>query len=169
MILIRRSTPDDASQIAAFSRQSFYDSFARFNTKENMQLFMDGPFNTAKLEAEASDPSQLYLLAEENGKLVGYLLMKDSTEPALANYEAIEVSRIYVDHAITGKGIGKLLLDTSIDKARELKKNCIWLGVWEHNTKAIAFYEREGFEKFGEHIFLLGEDPQTDWLMKKLI
>ncbi len=169
MIQIRRSTPEDAPQIAAFSRKTFYDSFAPFNTKENMQLFMDGPFNTATLEAEAADPSQIFFLAEDNGKLIGYLLMKDNTEPELAGYQAIEVLRIYVDQGTTSKGVGKLLLHTSIEKARELNKNCIWLGVWEHNTKAIAFYEREGFLKFGEHIFLLGEDPQTDWLMKKLL
>lgn len=169
MILIRRSTPDDALQIAALSRQTFFDSFARYNTKENMQLFMDGPFNTEKLEMEAADPEAIFFVAETEGKLCGYVLLKEETQPELIGLNAIEISRIYIEKETIGKGVGKKLMDMAIEYAQLREKNCLWLGVWEHNTKAIAFYEREGFEKFGEHIFLLGEDPQTDWLMKKLI
>lgn len=168
-MIVRRSIPADAAAIAALSRKTFYDSFAAFNTDENMQLFMDGPFKTEKLIEEAADPAEVFFVAESSGKLSGYVLLKDDTKPALAGLNAIELSRIYIDKDSVGQGIGKLLMDAAIDFAKRQQKNCIWLGVWEHNTKAIAFYQREGYEKFGEHIFLLGEDPQKDWLMKKAI
>ena len=69
--------------------------------------------------------------------------------------------------ALARKGVGPALMQACMDIAKELKKSVIWLGVWEKNSRAIAFYQKWGFEKFGEHIFPIGDDPQTDWLMKK--
>jgi ribosomal protein S18 acetylase RimI-like enzyme len=81
--------------------------------------------------------------------------------------KAIEISRIYVTKQSKGRGVGKALMDKCIGTATEMNKAQIWLGVWEHNLHAINFYKKAGFEKYGEHIFMLGSDPQTDWLMKK--
>lgn len=79
----------------------------------------------------------------------------------------MEIARIYALQSYIGKGVGSALMKKCIDQACELNKEIIWLGVWEKNQKAIHFYRKWGFEKFGTHIFILGDDPQTDWLMKK--
>jgi ribosomal protein S18 acetylase RimI-like enzyme len=80
---------------------------------------------------------------------------------------ALEIARIYAVREKIGSGVGKAMLEFSIALAEKMKKQIIWLGVWEHNIRAINFYERFGFKKVGEHVFMLGEDAQTDWLMQK--
>jgi ribosomal protein S18 acetylase RimI-like enzyme len=96
--------------------------------------------------------------------------LRDSEHPEhLENSAAIEIVRIYSIASMIGKGIGRLLMQTCIDIARKKNKAIVWLGVWEKNQRAIDFYTAWGFEKFGEQNFILGNDVQTDWLMKKHI
>lgn len=154
--------------IADLSRTTFYDSFAHFNTAENMDKFMDGPFTREALIAEVGAPGNIFLLAYEAGEPLGYVRMRESENPTeLGDVKAIEIARIYVVKESIGKGVGGLLLERCIHIAKEQNKDIIWLGVWEHNPRAIAFYSKWGFEKFGSHPFMLGDDRQTDWYMKK--
>jgi len=169
-IIIRHATPADAELIADLSRQTFYESFAAFNTREDIDKFMNEQFTKAALMKEVITPGNIFLLAYIDNQVKGYARMKESENPAeLGNIEAIEIARIYACTNAIGKGIGKTLMQKCIDIAKENKKQIIWLGVWQKNQRAIDFYLKWGFEIFSEHDFVLGNDVQCDWLMKKLL
>ena len=169
-IFIRYATAADAENIARLSRQTFYDTFAAFNAKEDMDKFMNESFSMQKLVNEAAAPENIFLVAFIDDELLGYAKLADSRNPMEPeDGEAIEISRIYAAQKAIGLGVGKALMQACIGVAKEKNKQLIWLGVWEHNQRAISFYSRFGFEKFGEHNFVLGNDVQTDWLMKKII
>jgi GNAT superfamily N-acetyltransferase len=164
------ATVADAEQVADLSRRAFYDTFAEQNTKEDIDIFMDKQFARERLITEVGAPGNTFLLAHADGELAGYaFLCETPVPPELAGARAIEIGRFYAEKHMVGKGIGKALMQKSLETAREMGKEWIWLGVWEHNRRAIAFYTRWGFEKFGEHIFVVGHDPQTDWWMKRRI
>ena len=168
MISIRTAISEDAPQIARLSRRTFYDSFAKFNSKENMDKFMAEQFSLEFLEAEVKDSSNIFLLAFLDDEFVGYAKMTDTHKPkGLEVNDIIEICRIYTEQRTIGQGIGKSLMLECFEVAKAKGKKIIWLGVWEHNEIAIAFYKKFGFEKFGTHIFMLGDDPQTDWLLKR--
>jgi ribosomal protein S18 acetylase RimI-like enzyme len=167
-IIIKIADKTEAALIAEISQQTFYDSFATFNTKENMDKFMNEQFTKAALISEVGVPGNIFLLAYLAGEVVGYAYMRKSENPQeLGDASAIEIARIYAVQRTIGKGVGRLLMERCIEIAKEKNEELIWLGVWEHNPRAIAFYLKWGFEKFGEHPFMLGDDRQTDWMMKK--
>lgn len=165
---IREAVPADGELIVSLSRQTFLETFAAQNTRENMDKFMNDVFSPEALAKEVGLPGNIFLLAYIGEEPVGYVRMRDTNQPAaLQERSSIEIARIYAVAAGIGKGIGRALMEKCIALAREIHKKVIWLGVWEHNQRAIDFYYKWGFEKFGEHTFMLGDDPQTDWLMKK--
>jgi ribosomal protein S18 acetylase RimI-like enzyme len=167
-VITRLATEKDADLIADLSRQTFYDSFASQNTKEDMDKFMSEQFATEKLMKEVGAEGNIFLLAYSNNELAGYVRMREGERRGeLENKTAIEIARIYAVQHSLGKGIGSTLMQNCIDMAKELNKEIIWLGVWEHNRRAIDFYTKWGFEKFAEHDFVLGNDVQRDWLMKR--
>ncbi len=169
-ITIRFATEDDAELVADLSRQTFYDSFAPYNTTENMDKFMNEQFTRQKLMDEVKEPWHIFFLAFMNDELVGYVKMRDSTVPLdLVNQSCIEIARIYSIQDTIGKGVGRTLMQTCHDIAKQKKKKILWLGVWENNQRAIDFYVKWGFKKFGEQNFTLGDDVQRDWLMKKVL
>jgi ribosomal protein S18 acetylase RimI-like enzyme len=169
-IRIREATMKDAALIADISRETFYEAIAPFNTKENMDKFMGGDFSREKLMSEVGEDGHIFLLAYWKDQPSGYLKLRQNKAPeALRRFATIEIARIYVSQQAIGLGLGKALMQKSIDLAGAMEKEVLWLGVWEHNQKAIAFYTQWGFERFGEHIFMLGDDAQTDWLMKKTL
>jgi ribosomal protein S18 acetylase RimI-like enzyme len=169
-IAVRFATKEDAALIAEMSRRTFHDSFAAQNTKEDMDKFMNEQFSNDALVKEVGEDENIFLLALFNNETAGYVKMREGEKrPEFENIPAIEIARIYaVQHSI-GKGVGTALMEKCIDVAKEMNRQIIWLGVWEHNRRAIDFYTRWGFEKFGEHDFVLGNDVQRDWLMKKNI
>ena len=168
MVTIKYATAADAENIALLSRQTFYDTFAEVNTKEDMDKFMNGVFSMDTLIKETTDPQHIFLTAFMEDQLMGYAKLTHSANPPeLGDAAAIEISRIYVDKKSIGHGVGKLLMEQCIALGKEKNKQIIWLGVWEHNERAKVFYTKFGFEKFGEHDFVLGDDVQTDWLMKR--
>lgn len=169
-ISIKEATTADAALIADLSRKTFYDSFAADNTPENMEKFMNEQFTRERLMKEVGAAGNIFLLAYVGDEVVGYARLREINSTLLIeNGPAIEIARIYaVQHSI-GKGIGSALMQQCIGIARQKDARVIWLGVWEKNQKAISFYTKWGFEKFGEHMFMLGDDAQTDWLMKKLL
>lgn len=168
MLQIRRAEATDASLIADLSRQTFEETFAAQNSKENMEKFMKEQFSREKLMAEVSDEANHFYIAFEEQEPAGYLKLRQGESlPELGGNPAIELARIYVSARQIGKGVGQQLMQTAIGFAGSQGYQNIWLGVWEKNEKAIQFYTRWGFRKFGTHVFMLGEDPQTDWLMYK--
>lgn len=168
MLTIRFATANDAGLIANLSRQTFYETFVSQNTKENMDKFMNETFTKEQLMKEVCTPGNIFFLAYDENEPVGYVRMREnSNPPELGNANAVEIARIYTVTNSIGKGVGKALMQKCIEIAVEKKKDIIWLGVWQQNQRAIDFYMNWGFEKFGTHIFMLGDDRQTDWLMKK--
>lgn len=167
-VTVRLATTTDALLIAELSRKTFYETFAGMNTRENMDKFMSGQFSVDKLVSEVMSNAYLFFIAYVNEKPAGYLKLSENNSPEeLGGRPAIEICRIYADNSFIGKGVGKALMEKALQVAAEKSKEIVWLGVWEQNQRAIDFYTRWGFEKFGTHIFQLGDDPQTDWLMKK--
>lgn len=166
-ISIRIATGKDASLVADLSRETFYNAFAPANTKEDMDKYMNEVFIREKLMTEPDLPNNIFLLAYAGNEVAGYVRLRDKhiPETPLGTDNVIEIARIYAVSAETGKGIGTALMNRCIEIAKEKNRAYIWLGVWEKNDKAIRFYERFGFKRFGEHEFVLGNDVQTDWLM----
>jgi len=133
-----------------------------------MDKFMNEQFTRDNLMKEVGAEHNIFLVAELEGETVGYARLREVPNPAeLNNLAAIELARIYSVQSRIGKGVGSALMEKCIEVSATQKKQVIWLGVWEKNQHAIAFYERWGFEKFSEHDFILGDDVQTDWLMMK--
>jgi diamine N-acetyltransferase len=167
---IRFATKEDAPLIANLSRATFYETFASQNTREDMEKFMSEQFTYESLLQEVGAPSNIFIVAEAGGEAIGYARLRESEAPAALNeLPSIEIARIYAVQSMVGKGVGNALMKKCIDIAYDMGKRVVWLGVWEKNQRAIRFYNRWGFEKFGEHDFVLGNDTQTDWLMRKMI
>lgn len=169
VIRVRLASSADAALVADLSRKTFIESFGAQNTEENMRIFLEEQFTREKQMAEVGAPGRTFILAYSGDEPVGYASMRVSTEKpkGLENEKAIEIVQIYSDQRMIGKGVGKLLMQTCLDLAREQGYDWVWLGVWEHNHRAQAFYTKWGFERFGEHLFIVGLDPQTDWWMRK--
>jgi len=169
-LVIREATVEDAILIADISRQTFYDTFAPYNKKEDMDKFLNEQFTKGKLIMEVGARGNIFLLAYEGHDIAGYVKVRDErVPPALGGVAALEVARIYATSHQIGKGVGSSLMQSCIDLARKKNKEWLWLGVWEKNQRAIEFYTKWGFEKFDETDFLLGDDLQRDWLMKRKV
>jgi ribosomal protein S18 acetylase RimI-like enzyme len=166
--VIRSVTKEDAELIADISRQTFYDTFAADNTKEDMDKFLREQFTKGRLMLEVGSPENSFLLAYFDDKVAGYIKLREGKQPIeLIGTASLELARLYVVKDFIGKRIGAALMQKAIAVAKEKSKHIIWLGVWEKNQRAIDFYHRFGFSKFSECDFLLGNDMQRDWLMKK--
>jgi ribosomal protein S18 acetylase RimI-like enzyme len=167
-IQIRRATLNDKAALRTLVIKTFRDTFDEHNTAEDMEQYVSKSFSEAQIENELKEEKTVFFLAADGDRIVGYAKVREGEkQEALGGKQALELHRIYVDKEYFGKKIGNILLDTCFDYTKQAGYKTIWLGVWEHNTKAIAFYTKHGFEKFGAHVFVLGADEQTDWLMKK--
>ena len=165
---IRYATLEDASMIADISHITFYDAFAADNTLADMRKFLNEQFTKGKLMLEVGAPENIFLLASDASGVAGYVKLRDAKKPGLlSNVNALEIARLYALKNRIGTGVGKALMQASLDIAKEKGKQVVWLGVWEKNQRAIDFYHKWGFEKFDETDFLLGDDVQRDWLMRK--
>jgi ribosomal protein S18 acetylase RimI-like enzyme len=165
---IREATVQDAALVADLSRQTFYDTFAEHNTAADMQLFLDQQFTRGRLMLEVGRKGNTFLLAYQGAKVAGYAKLRETHTPAaLAGIPSLEIARLYATQEFIGKGVGNLLMQASIDLGRQSGKKVVWLCVWEKNERAIRFYQRWGFAKFGDIDFVLGQDVQNDWMMKR--
>ncbi|HEY4336782.1 MAG TPA: GNAT family N-acetyltransferase [Puia sp.] len=169
-ILIRAAAPAEAELVADLARRTFIESFAQYNTAENMRIFLEEQNPKEKQMAEVGAPGRHFLLAWQGDEPVGYVSLRLCEPPAVLKEEkAIEIVQLYSDIRTIGKGVGPALMQAALDLAAQQGYDWVWLGVWEHNHRAQAFYRKWGFEKFGEHVFLVGLDAQTDhWMKKKL-
>lgn len=157
----------DIDKLQTIGRQTFAETFSAGNTAENMAHYLNEGFSKEKLEVELSNPMATYYFAEENNQVIGYLKINlGLAQTELQDSQALEIERIYVLQAYHGKQVGQLLYEKAIAHAKELGVQYVWLGVWEENPRAIRFYEKNGFVAFDKHIFMLGNDAQTDIMMK---
>jgi ribosomal protein S18 acetylase RimI-like enzyme len=166
-LVIRKAQAGDAAVLKKISVDTFVETFASQNTKEDMDLFLKECFNLETIQKEISDKDTEYHMAFLDNKLAGYVKFRRDSHEDLKNNKCIEISRIYVYEAFQSKKIGSALMRFVIDQAKAAGMEIIWLGVWEFNPKAIQFYEKWGFKVFGKHVFRLGTDDQNDLLMCK--
>ena len=167
---IRKINIDDLEALKNLSIQTFMETFEEVNTEEDMQKYLDEKLSIEKLKTELENPNSEFYFAENNEEILGYLKLnfKDAQTEKLAENH-FEIERIYVLKAFLGQKSGQILFDKAIEIGREKNLEYVWLGVWEENHRAIRFYGKNGFEIFGKHDFVLGEDVQTDLLMKMKI
>lgn len=165
---IKKCSLDDILDLQKIYRQTFFETFSEQNSEENMRIFLDKAYSEEKLKSEIENKESETFLAVENQKILGVLKINTGnaeTESGLEN--SLEIQRIYILKESKGLGIGTVLMNLAEKKAREIGVSFIWLGVWEKNFPAQKFYTDKGFRRFSEHAFVLGDDIQTDFLMKK--
>ena len=148
-------------------RQTFSETFAESNSAENMAKYLEEAYSFEKLNEEINNPNSLFYFAMLDEKVIGYLkLNMGVSQTELQGKNAIEIERIYVLKDFHGKKVGQLLFDKAIKIAKEQQVAYVWLGVWEENKRALQFYTKNGFVEFDQHIFVLGDEAQTDIMMK---
>lgn len=168
MFQIKKVTSAESEALLAISKSTFYDFFGHLNTQANMEAYSSVAFNSENMFAQVADQNAEFYFAMLDSEIAGYIKLNYFGAQTEAGHPAsLEVERIYVLRQHHGKKIGKQLLQFAIDTAIRKHFGYVWLGVWEHNDKAIAFYKSQGFQLFGSHDFMLGDDKQTDLLMKK--
>lgn len=164
---IRHGTTDDAQMLSELGAKTFSDAFAEGNTRENMAAYLKKSFSPEIQFAELAAPGNIFLIAENDSKPVGYAqLVMDSAHEAIEGTKPLEIRRIYASPGHIGKGVGSELMKASIAEATQRGCDAIWLGVWEENPRAIEFYRKWGFKDAGTQVFMLGEDPQRDYIME---
>lgn len=166
-LTFRKCTGPDLETLATISKETFVDAFEKDNDPDDFQEYIKKAFALDKLALELNNEESLFYFVHEDNLLVGYFKLNvGSAQTDVHDPDAIEIERIYVLAAHQGRNIGERMLREIIKMAREMGKCYVWLGVWEHNTKAIRFYQRHHFKKFGEHPYYIGNDKQTDWLLR---
>jgi len=165
---IQRATEADLEELQSISMRTFCQAFERFNKAEDMELYLTNCLSIEQLHTEMNTPGSEFYLGRMGNEAVGYLKLNhhNSKHDAL-DTKGLEIERIYVEEAYLGKGIGPALFTFVRELAEQGNATHIWLGVWEHNSRAIRFYEKLAFIPFGTHVFMLGNDTQTDILMRK--
>ena len=166
-IEIKKVPINDIDQLQKIGRQTFYETFATGNTEENMTKYLDEGFSAEKLTTELNDNNAEFYFATLDDNVIGYLKLNfGQSQTELQDDKGLEIERIYVLKDFHGKSVGQLLYNQAIKIARQKNTEYVWLGVWEENPRAINFYKKNGFVEFDKHIFKLGNDEQTDIMMK---
>lgn len=164
---IKKATLNDIDNLQKIGRLTFYETFSDGNTEENMKHYLEEGFSIDKLTAELNDKNAEFYFATLDNIVIGYLKLNvGQSQTELQDDKGLEIERIYVSKEFHGKKVGQLLYDKAIQIAKLKKTDYVWLGVWEENPKAINFYKKNGFVEFNKHIFKLGNDEQTDIMMK---
>lgn len=164
---IKRATLNDIGSLQKIGRQTFFETFSDGNTAENMRQYLEEKFSVEQLTAEITDSNSEFHLAILNHEVIGYLKLNfGASQTELQDHQAVEIERIYVLREFHGTKTGQALYETAIQTARQKNAEYVWLGVWEENPRAIRFYQKNGFVAFNKHIFKLGDDEQTDIMMK---
>ena len=160
----------DLEQLQEIARKTFFETFSELNSEENMTKYLAEGFSNEKLSTELRKKNSSFYFVKIEDEIIGYLKLNiGSAQNEMSDQNSLEIERIYVLKEFHGKKVGQLLYNQAIQIAKEKGVSFVWLGVWEENKRAIHFYEKNGFTAFDKHIFLLGEDAQTDILMKLLL
>ncbi|TGE27191.1 GNAT family N-acetyltransferase [Hymenobacter metallicola] len=170
-ITVAKRTPAVATQLAELGRQTFHDTFAADNSAADMAEFLAATFSPEKQLAELNAPDTTFLVAQMQQEPVGYAKLKLGSALGLEEGKdataRLEIERLYVRQDWIGTGLGASLMRRAIEEARTHACRTVVLGVWERNEAAIAFYRRFGFKEIGKHEFRLGQDIQTDLILRK--
>ncbi|WP_300601214.1 GNAT family N-acetyltransferase [Niabella sp.] len=157
-------------KLQEIGRTTFFETFSGNNSAENMAEYLEKGFSTARLTAELTSPYSGFYLALLNKEVIGYLKVNwGKAQTEIQDGNGLEIERIYVLQQYHGRKIGQLLYEQALKIAGEKRVDYVWLGVWEKNLRAIRFYEKNGFAPFGKHVFRLGNEEQTDIMMRQFL
>lgn len=166
-VAIRRCGVGDAHELAEIGASTFHETYDGQIPPDDLESYVRTTFTAGEIERTLGPGRTAYFLAELGGRPVGYLKLNlPGAQSDLDEVDALEIESIYVGVGFQGLGIGRRLIDQAVAYAVEAGLRAVWLGVWEQNEKAIAFYERLGFRRFGTHAFELGRTRNTDVLMR---
>lgn len=166
-VVIRHASTNDTDALARLARQTFLDSFEHLNEPRNIHAYVNQAFSPAQVARELLDETCTFFVAERDAKLVAYAKVREGEVPdCVGANDALELERIYVEQRFLGTGVGRMLLDAAMEATRSAGRDVLWLGVWEKNPDATAFYERFGFETVGSKAFMMGPEQQTDLIMR---
>jgi len=172
-ITIRTAEARDAAALSRLGAATFRDTFEDSNAPDDMARYVAEAFTPEQQAAEIADPSSIVLVAEHltgdgGSELIGYAHLVAGEAPGAVRGPApMELKRMYVARAWHGQRVAQALMDAGIFAASQRGVETLWLGVWERNPRAVAFYAKYGFARVGEHTFVLGSDAQTDWLFAR--
>ena len=165
MLRIRRAAVGDAGRLAELGERTFRHTFAAQNDPDDLEDYVGKTYGEPQQRREIEDPGFVTLLVEDDGVLIAFAQLRR----APCEHGDVEIARFYVDRGHHGRGIAQSLMGAAEETARALGGTVLWLGVWEHNARAIAFYAKCGFRDVGSHPFLIGKDLQTDRVMSRVI
>lgn len=165
---LKKCSTEDLELLRELSIRTYYETFARYNTPENMAAYLEDAFHPDKLRRELSTPGSSFFLLYANGRPAGYIKLNEApAQTDINDSESLEIERLYVSSEFQGQGLGKYLMGKALSMAAEQRKKYVWLGVWENNERAKRFYANNGFYRIGQHDFVMGDDVQTDYVMRK--
>ena len=168
MTIIRLASMDDAAALAKLAERTFRDTFAGANRADDMELHCRNYYGEAIQAAEIQAPDRSTFVCELDRRLIAYGQLRwAKAPPCVVGAKPAEIQRLYVDAPWHGKGVAGALMASLLDAARAGRADVAWLGVWEENPRAIAFYEKSGFEVVGDHVFVVGSDPQRDLVLAR--
>ncbi|EJL67067.1 GNAT family N-acetyltransferase [Flavobacterium sp. CF136] len=164
---IQKVTLNDIDQLQKIGRQTFSETFSGDNSEEDMKKYLDENFSIEKLTDELNNKNSEFYFAKLENTVIGYLKLNfGESQTELKDNKALEIERIYVPKEFHGQSVGQILYEKAIQVAKQKNVDYVWLGVWEENLRALSFYKKNGFTEFDKHIFKLGNDEQTDIMMK---
>lgn len=165
---IRECTMEDLPLLRNISYQTYDDTFREMNTVSSMIAYLEQAFDIHKLRGELSNSNSLFYFLHKEDEAAGYLKLNEyKVQTDINDPNSLEVERIYILKKFQGQGLGSILLNKAVEIASLRDKHYIWLGVWEKNNRAISFYKKKGFYKMGTHSFFMGDEEQTDYIMRK--
>ncbi|MBO9154427.1 GNAT family N-acetyltransferase [Chitinophaga sp. GCM10012297] len=167
-----RAQEADLPALAMLEARTFRETFSDVYNAQDLEEFLSTKKNLPAITAEWSSPGTQYFILRHEGQEAGFIKLNLHRQPdngTLLPEPVMELEKIYVLGAYFGKGLGKILMEHAIAVARENFVRTIWLGVWEHNLRALAFYKKEGFSQFGEHQFSVGRQTDRDLLLAKVL
>jgi ribosomal protein S18 acetylase RimI-like enzyme len=165
-IMIRAGAPTDAAALAELAARTFRETFEADNRPEDMALHIALAYGTSQQQRELDDPDVATLLVEVDGELAGYAQLRSGFAPACVTGEApVELWRFYIAQAWHGRGVAHALMRRVESVAYQRGGRTLWLGVWERNERAKAFYHKNGFADVGSHTFMVGTDAQSDRIL----
>ena len=175
---IQKVTEKELPTLIALARETFIAAFEKQNNPDDFAAYVNTAFTFAVFKKELDTEGSVFYLVYNDAELIGYFKLNHNKIPhdgihLIPEFDVIktnkmtELERIYLTDNTHGRGFATLMMHEIVALSKAENSAFVWLGVWEHNLKAIKFYQKAGFSKFGEHIFMIGDDPQTDWLMWK--
>lgn len=166
-IIVTKITKNEILELQEIGRKTFSETFSENNTEESMNEYLETSFSMEKLTSELNEENSEFYFAKLNEEVIGYLKLNiGSSQTEIKSDNALEIERIYVSKDFHGNKVGQILYEKAIEIASQKNVDYVWLGVWENNQRAIKFYQKNGFVEFDKHIFRLGNEEQTDIMMK---